>query len=145
MPPASRRDPLGSFNFVVEIDGIATAAFAECSGLGSETHVIEYRTGDSFTTAKLPGLTKFSNITLKRGITRDDALWKWRRAVADGKADRRNGAIVLLDEARSPVLRATFRNGWPCRWEGPALNARGSDVAIEAIEIAHEGLELETL
>lgn len=142
MPPAGRPDPFGAFNFIVEIDGIATAAFAECTGLASETQVIEYRTGDMLTTAKLPGLTKYSNITLKRGMTRDDALWRWRRAAVDGRPERRNGAIVLLDETRKPVLRLNFRNGWPCRWEGPHLDARGSTVAIESIEIAHEGLEL---
>jgi phage tail-like protein len=142
MPAPARPDPFGAFNFIVEIDGIAAAAFAECTGLGSETQVIEYRTGDMAASAKLPGLTKYSNITLRRGITRDDALWRWRKTVVEGKPERRDGAVVLLDEARNPVLRLNFRNGWPCRWEGPVLNARGSAVAIESIEIAHEGLEL---
>jgi len=146
MPPkSSRPGPFTVFNFVVEIDGVAAAAFAEVSGLDSETEVIEYRTGDSkvSSTLKLPGLTKYSNIVLKRGLTRDLSLWQWRKTVVDGQTDRRNGTIVLLDESGSPVLRWTFRNGWPCKWEGPSLNAKSSEIAIETLEIAHEGLELE--
>ena len=146
MPPAgSRQDAFAAFNFVVEIDGIAVAAFAEVSGLDSETEVIEYRTGAAKTssTLKLPGLTKYSNIVLKRGITRDLSLWQWRQSVVDGAPERRTGAIVLLAEDRTPVLRWTFHNGWPRKWAGPALNARSSEVAIETLEIAHEGLELE--
>ena len=146
MPPTpARRDPYAAFNFVVEIDGVAVASFAEVSGLDSETEVIEYRTGDSKVSAslKLPGLTKYANVVLKRGLTRDLSLWQWRKTVVDGKADRRNGAVVLLDQDRSPALRWIFRNGWPCKWEGPALNAKTSEIAIETLEIAHEGLELE--
>jgi phage tail-like protein len=141
----SRRDPLTAFNFVVEIDGVAVAAFSEVSGLGSETDVIEYRTGDSKVSSslKLPGLTKYSNIVLRRGMTRDLALWQWRKTVVDGVTDRRTGAIVLLAEDRTPALRWRFRNGWPCKWDGPGLDARSSEVAIETLEIAHEGLELE--
>lgn len=146
MPPAgSRSDPFTAFNFVVEIDGIAVAAFSEVSGLGSETEVIEYRTGDSKlgSTLKLPGLTKYPSIVLKRGLTRDLSLWQWRKTVVDGATERRNGTIVLLAEDRTPVLRWRFRNGWPSKWEGPSLNARSRDIAIETLEIVHEGLELE--
>lgn len=147
MPPPKRPDPFGAFKFVVEIDGIPVAAFAEVSGLGSETEVIEYRTGDAkvSSTLKLPGLTKYANIVLKRGLTRDLSLWQWRKSVVDGQTDRRHGTIVLLAEDRTPVLRWVFRNGWPCKWEGPALNATTSEVAIETLEIAHEGLELESV
>ncbi len=143
MPP-SRPDPFTAFNFLVEIDGVAVAAFAEVGGLASETAVIEYRTGDMRpgTTAKLPGRTAFANIVLRRGITRDRSLWEWRRLVVEGRADRRSGAIVLRDEAGDDALRWAFREGWPCKWEGPTLKAKGNDVAIETLEIAHEGLEL---
>jgi phage tail-like protein len=146
MPPApSRQDPFRAFNFLVEIDGVAVAAFMEVSGLDSETEVIEYRTGDSkvSSTLKLPGLTKYANLVLKRGLTRDLSLWQWRKTVVDGRSERRNGVIVLMAEDRTPALRWTFRNGWPCKWEGPDLNAKASEVAIETLELAHEGLELE--
>lgn len=142
MPPPTRTDPLPGFNFRVEIDGIALASFAEVSGLVSETAVIEYRTGDSQTTRKLPGLTKYGNIVLKRGITLDLSLWQWRRSVVQGKPERRNGSIVLVDEAGKDMLRFDFVQGWPCKWEGPTFRAGSNEVAIETLEIAHEGLEL---
>jgi len=143
MPPKTRTDPFRNFNFRVEIDGIAVASFAEVSGLESETVVIDYRTGDSRVTRKLPGLTKYANIVLKRGMTLDLALWQWRKSVVEGRAERRNGSIVLSDEAGKDMLRINFFEGWPCKWEGPALNAKTSEVAIETLEIAHEGLEIE--
>ena len=139
---APRDDPYKAFNFLVEIDGIAVAAFSEVSGLESETEVIEYRVGSEKTNTvrKLPGLTKYANIVLRRGVTQDADLWNWRRSVEQGTVDRRNGSIVLLDGDRNPVLRWGFLNGWISKWEGPALNATGNEIAIETIEIAHEGL-----
>jgi phage tail-like protein len=141
MAPPQRDDPYKAFNFVVEIDGLAVAAFSEVSGLESETEVIEYRAGgEAGTVRKLPGLTRFANIVLRRGVTQDAELWDWRKAVEQGTVDRRNGSIVLLDDDRTPVLRWTFRNGWISKWVGPDLNATANEVAIETIEIAHEGL-----
>jgi len=142
MPPAGRVDPYRNFNFIVELDGIPAAVFAEASGLESETAVIEYRTGADRVVRKLPGLTKYANIVLKRGVTRDADLWNWRKAVIDGNVERRNGSIVLLDEQRNEVVRWNFFDGWPCKWSGPALHAEGEDVAIETLEIAIERLEL---
>jgi phage tail-like protein len=138
----SRDDPYTGFNFRVEIDGLALAAFSEVSGLESETAVIQYRVGgESNTVRKLPGLTTYANIVLRRGITKDAELWSWRKSVIDGRIDRRNGAIVLLDDEGNDVVRWNFVRGWICKWEGPALNASGNEVALETIAIAHEGLE----
>jgi phage tail-like protein len=143
VPPPQRNDPFKAFNFLVEIEGITQAAFSEVSGLESETAVIEYRAGGEKVNAvrKLPGLTKFGNIVLRRGVTQDAELWNWRKSIVEGDIDRRNGTIVLLDDKRNEVVRWSFRNGWICKWEGPALNATANEVAIETIEIAHEGLE----
>jgi phage tail-like protein len=141
--PAQRHDPYKAFNFRVEIDGIARAAFSEVGGLESETTVIEYRVGgEPNTVRKLPGLTKYANIVLRRGITKDAELWNWRLSVVQGNVDRRNGSIILLDDHGTEVVRWNFFHGWISKWEGPALKARGNEVAIETIEIAHEGLEL---
>lgn len=143
MPAAQRHDPYKAFNFRVEINGIARAAFSEVGGLESETAVIEYRMGgEPATVRKLPGLTKYANIVLRRGITQDAELWNWRQTVVQGNVDRRNGSIVLLDDDGTEVLRWNFFHGWIAKWEGPALNAQANEVAIETIEIAHEGLEL---
>jgi phage tail-like protein len=144
MPDGKRNDPYGQFNFLVEIDGVIEGGFSECSGLTTDTNMIEYREGSEITTTrKLPGLMKYNNIVLKRGWTKDRKLWEWRKKVIDGKTERQSGTIVLQDEARKTALRWNFREGWPSKWEGPALNAKTSEVAIETLEIAHEGLELE--
>jgi phage tail-like protein len=141
MAGPQRDDPYKAFNFLVQIDGVTRAGFSEVSGLDSETVVIEYRSGGENVVRKLPGLTKFGNIVLRRGVTQDDELWNWRQSVVDGNVDRRNGSVVLLDDQRTEVVRWNFRNGWPCKWEGPGLNAKTNEVAIETVEIAHEGLE----
>jgi phage tail-like protein len=141
----ARDDPYKGFNFLVEIDGISIAAFCEVSGLVSETEVIEYRTGSdrANTVRKLPGLTKYANIVLKRGITKDNQLWNWRKAIEQGTPDRRSGAIVLLDDEHTPVKRWRFSEGWVTKFDGPDLNAKANEVAIETIEIAHEGLTID--
>jgi phage tail-like protein len=146
MPPPKRTDPYAVYNFRVEIDGIVAGAFAEVSGLDSSTEVIEYRAGDmkANSSIKLPGLTKYPNIVLKRGLTKDLSLWQWRKALVNGQVDRRNGVVILMDESRAEVMRWMFRNGLPVKWEGPDLDASSSEVAIETLEIAHEGLELES-
>jgi phage tail-like protein len=142
MPAPQRNDPYKNFKFRVEIDGIAQAAFSEVGGLESETTVVEYRVGgDPNTVRKLPGLTKYANIVLRRGITKDMDLWNWRKSVVEGSPDRRNGSIVLMDDDGTDVARWNFFNGWICKWDGPAFNAKANEVAIETIEIAHEGLE----
>jgi phage tail-like protein len=139
-----RNDPYGAFNFTVEVDGVTVAGFSEVSGLTSETDVVEYRTGpEDITVRKLPGLKKFTNIVLKRGFTKSDDLWQWRKAVMDGQTERQSGTIVLRNEAREAAIKWTFREGWPSKWEGPAFNAKTSEVAIETLEIACETLELE--
>jgi phage tail-like protein len=139
-----RNDPYLAQNFAVEIDGVAVAHFAEVSGLEVEFSVVEYRNGsEDITVRKLPGLAKYPNITLTRGIVGDLSLWHWIRTVREGQTQRRNGAIALLNEKREPVLRFRFSRGWPCKWVGPALNAKGNDVAIEELVLCHEGLEVE--
>jgi phage tail-like protein len=138
----ARNDPYSAFNFIVEIDGVIVGGFAECGGLGTETDIVEYRNGDEdITVRKLIGKAKYPQISLKRGFTDSRELWEWRKLVITGHTQRKSGSIQLLDEARQPALRWEFREGWPSKWEGPALNAKNNDVAIEVLEIAHEGLK----
>jgi len=147
MPPraaaAARTDPFPGFNFIVEIDGIAAAGFSEVSGLSLQVPVIEYREGNSLATRKLPGLQKVGNIILKRGVTADLSLFQWIRSIADGTMSRRSVSVILLDEARQPVTRWNLSRAWPTKWEGPALNARGNEVAIETLELTCEGIQSE--
>lgn len=141
----TRRDPFRGFKFRVQIDGIQRAGFREVSGLDSATDSVDYREGDdkTVTISKLAGLKKFANITFKRGITDDLDLWKWRKQVMDGKIKdaRKNGSIVLMDDEGNDVAQWDFREAWPVKWTGPTFNATANEVAIDTLEITHEGLD----
>ena len=141
MPVGDRTDPYRVHGFIVELDGIARAGFRECSGLDTSNDAIEYREGtDGRTTRKLPGMTKYANVTLRWGSTDDVELWQWRQKAADGLVERKNGSIVLLDEGGEEKVRWNFVAAWPTKWTGPSFNATGNEVAIETLELAHEGL-----
>jgi phage tail-like protein len=141
----ARVDPYKDYRFQVEIDGIAQSRFLECSGLGSEVAVIEYREGgDPTAVRKLPGRASFSDITLKRGITESHDLYDWHRALLQGQNDRRNGSIRLLDDEGAEVVRWVFNEAWPRKYEGPSLNAMGNEVAIETFVITCESMERQT-
>jgi phage tail-like protein len=137
---SSRQDPLGSFNFTVEIDATTISGFSEVSGLDAQVEVIEYREGSDPTPRKLPGIQKYSHLVLKRGITADLTLWKWMQSVLAGNPDRRNISIVLLNEHRDPVARWNVLRAWPTKYSAPTLSATGNDVSVETLELAHEGL-----
>jgi phage tail-like protein len=136
---ATRVDPFRGFNFLVEMDGITQAGFQECSGLDSQTAVVDYRNGDDPPfTRKLNGLNSFSPISLKRGITDSDELWQWHLTAVQGTPQRKTGSIVLLDEKGVERIRWSFHRAWCSKWTGPAFNATGNAVAIESLEIIHE-------
>jgi len=144
MATGQRIDPYGNYNFLVEIQGIARAAFQEASGFDSSIDVVEHREGGENTTLrKLPAMTKYSNITLKWGTTDDQDLYKWHRqwVTGDPGAKRLDGSIVLLDRQGQEKARWNFFHAWPAKWTGPSFNAEGNDVAIETLELAHEGIE----
>jgi len=133
--------PYTQFNFVLEIDGLAAAGFTEVSGISMESDVIEYREGSDVThVRKLPGLSKYGNITLKRGFTASTELWDWRKTVIDGRTERKDAAIILLNEAREPAIRWEIRNAFPSKLEGATLNATANEVAIESVELAVEAV-----
>ncbi len=142
--PRRATDPYASFNFLLEIDGIAKAGFSEVTGLNAETNVIEYREGGDATNTmrKLPGLEKYGNVTLKRGVSADPELFKWHKAVMDGDIVRDEAmSIVLLNEKREESVRWNLRQAWPAKWVGPDLKAGANEIAIESLELAHEGVE----
>lgn len=140
-PTAQRIEPFVSFNFLVEIDGLTRAAFHECSGFNSSMDMIEHREGGAITPMKLPGLVKYGNITLRRGVTDDRELYDWHLSALTGTIQRRSGSVVVLDRRGIEQVRWNFFDAWPQRWEGPSLNAEGTDVAIEVLELAVERLE----
>jgi phage tail-like protein len=154
-----RIDPLSTFNFYITlIDGsnvagtLITAAlnylvagFSECSGIDASIEVMDYKEGGvNDYVHKFATRTSYSNLTLKHGvILLSDDLWTWHNDWVQGNGKRKDGLIVLLDESRSPAKVWKFKRGIPSKWVGPSLNAAQSNVAIESLEIAHEGLVLE--
>lgn len=142
--------PLPVFHFRVEWGG-SNLGFAEVGGLVIENQLIEYRDGVSpeYSSIKMPGIPKYNNITLKRGIIKDDnEFYDWLNTikmnkVGDKNGDRRDLTISLLNENHEPVMVWKATNAFPVKIEGPGLKATGNEVAIESIEVAHEGLTIE--
>ncbi len=137
--------PIPAFHFKVEWGG-KNAGFSEVSGLTQEVQVIEYREGSSkdYSTTKMPGLRKYNNITLKRGIAKsDNDFFGWLNTVQLNTVERRDLTISLLNENHEPVMVWKARNAFPVKVEGPGLKASGNEVAVESIEIAHEGVVLQ--
>jgi phage tail-like protein len=150
MPPVFRNDPYPAYNFEVVVTGISDdgasvkGSFSEVSGLEAEVGAIEYRTGsEPNRVRKLPGLSKFGNITLRRGIIGDLTFWNWLVNAMQGNVQRTTVAIILLDENRSPVMRWNFTRAWPRKWTGPVLNAKNNEIAMETLEICHEGMAID--
>ena len=142
----SEKDPLISAWFGVDFGDGVVGAFRECTGLGSENEVVEYKASTQdgkYVMKKIPGRMKWNNITLKRGITDTIDMWKWRKLVEDGKVGeaRRNGSIVMYDQSGGTTARWTFVNAWPSKLTGPSANAANNEVAIEELELTHEGYE----
>ncbi|HMR48200.1 MAG TPA: phage tail protein [Arachnia sp.] len=132
-------NPYAQFNFQLTLDSKQVAGFSEVAGLSNESDVIEYREGcDPVYVRKLPGVTKYGNITLKHGYTSNMELWNWRKSTLDGKTERKEGAVILLNEEGKEALRWEFFGAWINKYEGPALNATANEVAIESVELVVE-------
>ena len=138
-----RIDPYRNFNFKVEIGGLTMGVFSDCSGFGASTDPIEYREGGAKDNSptKLPGVTKYPNITLKWGLTDDSTLYDWYRDVTKGKIQRKDGSIILVDLEGNPKVQWDFFGAWPTKWDGPDFTAKGNDVAIETLELVVEKVE----
>jgi len=119
-----RRDPFRGYKFKIELGGVIRAGFREASGLDSPQTPVEHRT-----------------ISLKRGVTNDAELWAWRKKTIEGTIERKSGSILLYNDADKEKVRWNFVGGWPTKWTGPTFNATGNEVAIETLEIAHEGIK----
>lgn len=150
MPPVLREDPYPGFNFLVQLGdrfgdpASVVAGFSDVSGLGVEVAYSEYRNGNerSGTPRLLPGLAAYAPIRLQRGIIGDSRMWDWINEISQGRIERIDGSIILLDESREEVMRWNFRRAWPSKVTGPSLNATANGVAIETLELSHEGLEV---
>lgn len=140
MPLASRADPYLGFRFLVEIEGLIVGGFSEVSGLQAETEFEEVREGGvNHHVHKLPNITKYPNLVLKRGITDSALLCKWYQDTVLGMLKRRGVHVMLLDEIGAVKWMWSFIDAYPVRWTGPEMRADSSAVAIETLELAHNG------
>ena len=139
--------PLPKFYFKVEVEGGIAASFQEVSGLDAEFDVTEYRHGDSpdFSTIKMPGLRKQSDVTLKKGtFTGDIDLYTWMNEIKLNTIERKTVQIMLLNEKGESEIIWTLTNAWPKQFQGTDLNSQSSDAAIETLVLVHEGLDVTT-
>ena len=156
-PQAVRVDPYRAFNFLITLVDSASSTgassppqqsqpsggFSECTGLDMSLDIEEYKEGgNNGLILRFPTRVKWSNLRLKRGIATSDNLWLWHFGFVQGKVVRRDGVVTLQDEQQNPVKTWSFKRGLPVKWAGPSLNAAQNQVAIEELEIAHEGLKL---
>ena len=139
-----RVDPLTTRRFYLEISNVAEAGFSEVSGLEAEVEVVEYAEGGcNWFTHKLPGRVKFPNVTLKRGMTESLELWDWFVKAINGNVERKDVGIVLYDETKTEKRRWSLQRAYPVKWVGAAFKASDNAIAIETLELAHEGLSRE--
>lgn len=136
--------PMPKFRFEVdlgtELKGIA---FQEVSGMDTETQIIEYRQSNSplFSTQKMPGIKKYGNIIMKRGVfVNDNTFWKWHQEITMNTIKRRTVLIKLLDESGNVTMQWQLNNAWPTKITSTDLKSDGNEVAVDTIEIAHEQL-----
>ncbi|MGH9561712.1 MAG: phage tail protein [Terracidiphilus sp.] len=135
--------PLPKFYFKVDIGDQKDVPFQEISGLDTETQPIEYRAGNSkeFSTLKMPGIKKTGNVTLKKGVfAKDNKFWDWYNQIKLNTIKRVTVTIQLCDEAGSPTMVWTLANAWPTKITGTDMKSDGNEVAVETLEVAHEGL-----
>ena len=146
MATGTRNDPYRGFNFRLEVDGLTIASFSEASGLVAEGDPVDYREGADMVNSarKLAGPAQISEHRAEARLHPEQGALglvpQHRQRRSD---DRRNGAIVLMDEAHKDVLRWNFRNAWLNKVEGPSFNATGNEVAMESIELVHEGVDID--
>ena len=137
------QDPFKAFRFRVEIQGIQSAGFMECSAVSSHLEVVEYREGaDDIHVRKLPGKVSYPDITLKWGMTTDQALYNWHLQAVQGNLQRQTGSIIQLDDTGTEQVRWNFFNAWPSKWEGPAFNAKGNDLSINTLTLTCERVQI---
>lgn len=137
---ATMSRPNGSFRFRVELDGIEVAGFSEVSGLQAETEYEEYFEGGlNSHPHRFAKRTKYPPLVLKRGVTDAWELWEWYEDVINGKIVRKTGAIAMVDLAGNELRRWDFSGAYPVKWHGPDFNASQSAVAIETLELVHDG------
>jgi phage tail-like protein len=141
-PSGGKPEPLPSSNFIVEIDGLASAQYMSVEGLGSTMEVVEYRSGaDPNHVILLPGVARYGPITLKRGLSEDTELWDWYESNLDAPVERKSMSIVFMDHGHEEKARYNLHECWVSEYHIEPLSASPSDVAVEVIVIQTELIE----
>jgi phage tail-like protein len=146
--PSRETDPLIGFSFALEVSGTLTGYFTEISGLGSETEIIEHKVVDPQgrdLIQKIPGRLKYTDGTIKRGVTKLKDIWDWRKLVEDGNivGARKNATVTMYDQSLSAVARWNLTNAWPTKVSGPTINSDSSAFAVEEVSVTFEYMERE--
>lgn len=143
MAARGRQDPYAGFRFLVEIEGLVVGGFADVGGLQAEIDADEYREGGNRDYVHtLPKGTKYPRLVLKRGVTDSKTLWDWQTRVRSGRIERHTVHIILLDEDRSRKWDWRCVDAYPVKWSGPELEADGRAIAVESIELVHNGIRV---
>jgi phage tail-like protein len=140
--PGTWVDPYRAYNFKLIIQGVTVGHFVECTGLGARVHAIRYQEGGGSIVHQIPGPVEYEAVTLRYGLTNDTELWKWFMAVVQGKVQRRNVSILMLDpDDVTEVFRWDLINAWPSEWRGALLDALAREVAIESMSLVYESIQ----
>ena len=143
--PSRNTDPVIGFSFSLDVQGTLTGYFTEISGLGSETEIVEHKVVDPQgrdLIQKIPGRLKFTDVTLKRGVTALKDIWDWRKMVEDGNivGARKNATITMYDQSLNAVARWNLTNAWPTKVSGPQIQSDSNAFGIEEVTITFEYL-----
>ena len=141
--PGTYIDPYRSYNFRLDIRGVTEAYFHECANIGVKVQALKWRSGgNNQVVHRLPGRVEYGDVTLRYGLTKSSDMWKWLQTAVEGKVERKNISIVLLDnDGNSPVMTWHLNNAWISEWKGSTLNALGNEVAIEEMVLVFEELK----
>jgi phage tail-like protein len=141
MSVTARSDPFTGFSFELQMEGLVVGGFSEVSGLAAEIDIEEYREGGSNDFVhRLPKVTKYGNLVLKRGMTISNELYSWYKDVVRGIIQRRNVTVNLLDTQKRVLKVWNFKNAFPVKWNASDLKSDGSTILVESVELVHQGL-----
>jgi phage tail-like protein len=140
--PGAWVDPYRAYNFKLVIQGVTVGHFVECTGLGVRIHAIRYQEGGGNIVHRIPGPIEYEDVTLRYGLTSSTELWSWFMAGVQGRVERRNVSILMLDpDDITEVLRWDLIHAWPAQWRGAPLDALAREVAIESMTLVYESIE----
>jgi phage tail-like protein len=141
--PGSWVDPFRAYNFKLSIMGVTEGHFTECTNIAIKVEALKYREGGTQQLVhRLPGPVEYADITLRYGLTNSTQLWKWFMTAVEGKVERKNVSIILMDsDGITEVMRWDLINAWPSAWRGAMLDAMGHEIAIESLTIVFESLQ----